>query len=56
MKTPGEKLGENGMNKIFDLRGQSINVSDQASDTLKDLGIHNKEGKIINISNLLTVT
>ena len=35
---------ENGMNKIFDFRGQTIGVSDQAIFTLKYLGLHDKEG------------
>ena len=36
---------ENGLSKIFNLRGQNIDMSDQAVFILKYLGFQNKEGK-----------
>ena len=40
---------ENGMSKLFGLRGQTIYVSDQAIFILKYSGLHDKEGNKINI-------
>ena len=45
---------ENGLSKIFDFQGQTIDVSDQAIFTLNDLGLHDKEGKKSNASKSLT--
>ena len=36
---------ENGLRKLFDLRGQTIDTSDQAVFTLEDSGLHDEEGK-----------
>ena len=44
---------ENGLSKLFDLRGQTIDVSDQAVFTLNDSGLHNEEGIKTNASNPL---
>ena len=44
---------ENGLNKIFHLRGLNIDVSDQAVFILKDSGLHDEEGKKTNVSYLL---
>ena len=46
---------ENGLSKFLDFRGQIIDVSDQAGFNLKDLGLHDKEGKKTNVSGQLTV-
>ena len=45
---------ENGLSKIFDFWGQTIDVSDQDVFILKDSGLHYEEGKKINVSDLLT--
>ena len=47
---------ENGLNKLFNFQGQTIDVFDQAILTLKYLGLHDEEGNKINISDLLTTT
>ena len=47
---------ENGISKIFNLRCQTIDVSDQAIFTLKDLGFHDKQGKKTSASDALTVS
>ena len=44
------------MDKFFDLLGQTIDVSDQAVFTLKYSGLHEEEGRKINMSDLLTAT
>ena len=36
---------ENGLGKLFDFQGQTINTSDQAVSALKDSGLHDEEGK-----------
>ena len=43
-----------GMIKLFNLRGHIIDVYDQAVFTLNDQGLHDEQGKKINISGLLT--
>ena len=43
------------LNNLFGLRGQTIDVYDQAVFTIKYSGIKYEEGKKINISDLLTV-
>ena len=48
-----KKQVENGLNNLFDVQGQKIDVSDQVIFTLKDLGLHDEEGKKINISDPL---
>ena len=45
---------ENGLDKIFDLWVQTIDMSDQAVFTINISGLHDEEGKKINISNLIT--
>ena len=47
---------ENVMSKIFNFRGQTIDMSDQAVFNLKDSGIHKEERKKINTSNPLTTS
>ena len=47
---------ENRLNKIFDFRGQTLDMSDQAVFALKDSGLRDEEGKKININDLLTET
>ena len=47
---------ENGLNKLFNLQLQTIDVYDQAVLILKYLGLHDEQGKKINISDLLTKT
>ena len=44
----------NGLSKLFDLRGQIIDVSDQAIFFLKDSGLHDEEGNKTNVSDPLT--
>ena len=41
---------------MLDFQGQNIDVSDQAVFILTDMGIDDKEGNKINISNLLKKT
>ena len=43
MVVPVKTQVENGIRKIFNFRGQTIDVSDQAFFTLKDSGIHDEE-------------
>ena len=52
----GENQMENGLSKIFYVRVQTIDVSDQAIFTLNYSGIHNEEWKKINKSKSLTST
>ena len=47
---------ENVMSKIFNFRGQTIDMSDQAVFNLKDSSIHEEERKKINTSNPLTAS
>ena len=54
MEFPFKTQAENGLSKIFDIQGQNIDVSDQAVFILKDLGLHDDEGKKTNISDPLT--
>ena len=54
MVTPVKTQVENGLSKIFNFRGQNINVSDRAVFILKDLGLHDEEGKKTNVSDPLT--
>ena len=42
---------ENGLSKIFDLRGQIIDVYDQAVFILNDSGINDEEGNKSNVRN-----
>ena len=53
-RAPVKTQVENGLIKIFNLRGQTIDVSDQDVLILKDSGIHDEEGKKTNVSDLLT--
>ena len=54
MGSPVETQVENGISKIFDLLGHTIDVYNQSIFILKDSGLHDEEGKKTNISNLLT--
>ena len=45
---------ENGLSKLSNFLGQTIDMSDQAVFTLKDSGLHDEEGNKINTSNPLT--
>ena len=56
MGDPVKKQVENGLNNLFDVQGQKIDVSDQVIFTLKDLGLHDEEGNEKNINNPLTET
>ena len=40
MVAPVKPQVENGLRKLFNFRGQTIDVSDQAVFILKDLGLH----------------
>ena len=53
-RSPSEKPGGNGLNNIFDFRGQTIDMSDQTVFALNDSGLHYEEGTKIHISDLLT--
>ena len=44
----------NGLSKLFDLWGHTIDMSDQAFFILKDFGLHDEEGNKTNVSNPLT--
>ena len=56
MVAPVKTQVENGLRKISELRGQTIDVSDQTVLTLKYSDIHDEEGKKTNISDLLKET
>ena len=45
---------ENGLSKLINFQGQAIYLSDQGVFNLKDLGLHDEEGKKINVSDPLT--
>ena len=45
---------ENGLNKLFNFRDQTIDVSDQDVFTLKYSGLYDAEGNKINASDLIT--
>ena len=47
---------ENGLKKLFNLQGHTIDVSYQAIFTLKYSGLCDEEGNKINISDPLTAT
>ena len=49
MGSPVKTQVENGLSKLFDLWVQTIDVSDQAVFTLKDLGLYVKEGNKTNL-------
>ena len=53
MVSPVKTQVENGLNKLFNLRGQTIDLSDQAVFTLKYLVLHDEEGKKTNVINAL---
>ena len=42
MSAPVKNQMENGLSKIFNFWGQTIDVSDQAIFTLKDTGLHDE--------------
>ena len=54
MVAPVKTQVENGLSKLFDFRGQTIDVSYQAVFILKDPGLRDDEGKKTNISDPLT--
>ena len=45
---------ENGLSKLFNFRGQNIDVSDQSVFTLNDSGLRDEEGQETNVSNPIT--
>ena len=45
MGTPVKTQAENGPSKLFDLRGQTLDTSDQEIFILKDSGLHDEAGK-----------
>ena len=55
MESPVKTQVEIGLSKHLNLRGQTIDVSEQAVFILKYLGLHDEGGKKTNISDLLTV-
>ena len=55
MGYPVKTQVENGLSKLFGLRVQTINTSDQSVFTLEDSGLHDEEGKKINTGNPLTL-
>ena len=55
MVAPVKTQIENGLSKIFDFRGKTIDVSDQYVLTLKDFSLHNIEDKKPNIRNQFIV-
>ena len=54
MVSPVTNQMENGLSKLFDLWGQTIDTSEQAVFNLKHSGLHDEEGKKINTSDPLT--
>ena len=54
MESPVKTQVENGISRIFDLRGQTIDISDQAVSILKDSGLYDDEGKNTNGCDPLT--
>ena len=54
MGAPVKTQVVNGLSKLFDLQGQTIDVSEQAVFILKDSGLRDEEGKKTNVSNPLT--
>ena len=55
MVAPMKSQVENGLCKIFEFWGQTIDVSDQAMFTLKYSVFHDEEGKKIDVSNPIIV-
>ena len=55
MGAPVKTQLDNGISKIFNLQGQTIDVSDQSVFTLNDLSLHNEERSKTNVNYLLTV-
>ena len=47
---------KNGLSKLFNLRGHTIDASDQATFNLNYLGLHDEEGRKINTSDPLTLS
>ena len=45
---------ENGLSKLLNFQGQTIDISDQFVCILKDSGLHDEEGNKINVSKPLT--
>ena len=54
MGAPVKTQVENGISKLLDFRGHTIDLSDKAVFILNDSGIHDEEGKKTNVSNPLT--
>ena len=56
MGAPFKTQVENGLIKLFDFRGWTIDVSDQSVFVLKDSGLRDEEGKKANIRYPLTTS
>ena len=56
MGAPVKNQMKNGLSKIFDFLGHTIDVSDQTVFILKDSGIYDEEGKKTNVSYSLTAS
>ena len=56
MRAPVKTKVKNGLIKIFDSRGQTIDVSEQAVFILKDSGLHDEEGNKTNVSDPITAS
>ena len=56
MGAPVKTQVENRLRKLFDLRGQTIDTSEQAVFTLNDSVLHDEEGNVINTSDPITAT
>ena len=56
MVSPVKTQMENGLNKLFNLRGQTIDVPGQAVFTLKASVLHDEEVNKIKIRNLIKST
>ena len=56
MGSPVKTQVKNGLIKIFDIRGQTVDTSDQDVFTLKDPDLHDEEINKINKTNPLTAS
>ena len=56
MLVPLKTQVENGMSNLFNIRGHTIDVYNQAVFNLKDSGLYDEEGNNINISEPLKAT
>ena len=55
IREPRLNIGGNWISKLFDFQDQTIDMSEQAVFTWKDLGPHDEEGNKTNVSDPLTV-